>query len=143
MSKFESLSFNEKIKNLFTFDMIRLQKLLEISQNVIISMVVGFFLGYLVDHMFPPYVNNENKSIGVLVLEVISQAVVLAISMYYAKKIMRLIPFLFNFDNNYIPSMKGENMLGINIGMGILFVTNQTHFKAKLTALRQRILGGN
>ena len=141
MSDFSSLSFDEKIKNIFTFDTVRIQKLLEICQHMISALAVGFFLGYLIDHMFPPFVEDENKATSKLIIEVVGQSVVLAITTYYVKKIMRLIPFLFKFTKNYTPSLKGEGMYGINIGLGLLYVTNQTNYRAKLTELRIRILG--
>ena len=109
---------------------------------MITSLIAGFLLGYLIDHIFPPYVEEENKSTKSLILEVFAQSIVLAISIYYTKKIMRLIPFLFKFTNSYTPSLKGEGMYGINIGLGLVYVTNQTNFRAKLTELRIRLLGG-
>ena len=49
---FVDLSFGDKLKNIFTFDVIRIQKLLEISQHMIIGLFVGFYLGYLIDQIF-------------------------------------------------------------------------------------------
>ena len=42
MSTFEGLTFNEKITNIFTFDAVRIQKLLEIDPNTRAIVSSGF-----------------------------------------------------------------------------------------------------
>ena len=138
---FDSLNFKEKLKNIFTFDLIRLQKLLEISQSMILGLVCGFYMGYLIDHLFPVYVESENKSNIKLFMEVMLQMIVLGIGAYYIKKILRLIPFLFKLSSDYVPSLKKEGLLGLNVGMGLIFVSNQTNLREKLVALRERMFG--
>ena len=133
---YDDLIFSKKLKNILTFDMIRLQKLLEISQNMIIALFCGYFLGYFIDQLFPAYVEEENKPISTLIIEVIGQVIVLGISTYYIKKVLQLIPFLFKLSKSYVPSKKGESLVGINIGLGLIFVNNQTNFRAKLTRIR-------
>jgi hypothetical protein len=114
------------IDNLLRFDKIRLFKLLEISYYAIISlMLTATITSVLVDddlnpHFFKSY-DYENTNIVQLFMDILIDLVALVIYLYYLHKILKCIPFIFNeLNKNYVPSMKGENIVGIGLGSAII-----------------------
>jgi hypothetical protein len=131
---FDQLNFSGKVKNILTMDSIRAQKLLEIGQFTAIAMALGFVLSYAIEKLFPAY--DATKSAKRIALELLGQALVIGFVTYYIRKIIRLVPFLFKFTDNYVSSLKGESTFGLTIGLGIVMVANMANFRAKIDRLR-------
>lgn len=90
----------ERIRSLFEFDEVRVMKLLESLQFGAAYLIVGFFLGTLIDWSFPNY--DDDKTTGEVFKEVVLQCLVLIVMVFYLRKIVKIMPFLFvlNFDLN-------------------------------------------
>jgi hypothetical protein len=89
-----------RIQKLILFDEVRVMELLESLQFGIAYLVVGFMTGTLLDWAFPAY--NEEKGFWEVFREVVLQCVLLIIVVFYIRKIVKVMPFLFviNFDIN-------------------------------------------
>jgi hypothetical protein len=120
------MGVNANIDNLLRFDKIRLFKLLEISYYAIISLfVTGVITSVLVDDDLNPYFfrsyDYEKAHIFELIMDILIDLVVIVIYFYYLHKLLKCIPFIFGgINKNYVPSMKGENIVGIGLGSAII-----------------------
>jgi hypothetical protein len=83
----------ERIRSLFLFNEVRVMELLETIQFGIGYLVVGFLAGTILDYSFPHY--KEEISTQELFLEVLLQGVLLAIAVFYVRKIVKIMPFMF------------------------------------------------
>ncbi len=83
----------ERIRSLFLFNEVRVMELLETVQFGIGYLVVGFLAGTVLDYSFPHY--KEEIGTQELFFEVLLQGVLLAIAVFYVRKIVKIMPFLF------------------------------------------------
>ena len=119
-------NINTNINNLLRFDKIRLFKLLEITYYAIISlMITGLVTSILVNDNLVPYIfktyDYEKANITELFIDIAIDLVILVIYIYYLNKVIKCIPFIFyGLNKNYVPSMKGENIVGIGLGSGLI-----------------------
>ena len=134
--------FKKNVERLFRFDLIRVSKLLEITQYTIITFILAFFSGVLIDKIF--YIDIKTETIDTisnveLVSKILLQILLIVIISYYIQKIVILIPFLFPLTKNYIPSMKNESIIGISLAMTMIYMSIQTNFRNKLILLKERL----
>ena len=83
----------ERIRSLFLFNEVRVMELLETIQFGLGYLVVGFIAGTLLDYSFPHY--KEDVDTQSLFIEVLLQGILLAISVFYVRKIVKIMPFMF------------------------------------------------
>ncbi len=83
----------ERIRSLFLFNEVRIMELLETIQFGIGYLVVGFIAGTVLDYTFPSY--KEDIETKTLFFEVLLQGILLAISVFYVRKIVKIMPFFF------------------------------------------------
>lgn len=75
---------------------IRVMELLESIQYGVLYLVVGFVAGVTLDYSFPNY--NEQTKTSVLFTEVALQCLLLIILVFYIRKLVKIVPFLFVID---------------------------------------------
>lgn len=129
------------IKNIFDFSLIRLFKLLEINQYMLISFLLTLLLGPTIERLFP--ILNKNKSTLKLLFEIIFQLIFITTSIYYIKKISSHFPFFFKplisyYNIPYIISKKKEAMYGIILGSAYM-IEKQYELKEKIEEVVNRI----
>ena len=133
-------------ERLTRFDEIRIYKLIEIIYYCIIALCMAVFLGPLLNHYTPNYgVSNENennktKKENTLLLALktgLNFGLILVVA-YYIYKIIRVVPFLLNFSDKYISSLKNENEAGLGFIIGIILYGSQDKMKKNITELEQR-----
>jgi hypothetical protein len=83
----------ERIQSLFLFNEVRVMELLETVQFGLGYLFVGFGAGTLLDYSFPAF--KETIDTKQLFLEVLLQGILLAIAVFYVRKIVKIMPFLF------------------------------------------------
>lgn len=83
----------ERIRSLFLFNEVRIMELLETIQFGIAYLGVGFLAGTLLDYSFPHY--KEDIQTKTLFFEVLFQGILLAVAVFYVRKIVKVMPFLF------------------------------------------------
>ena len=131
----------KNVERLFRFDLIRVTKLLEMTQYTLITFILAFLSGILVDNIC--YIDITSETIDTisnieLITKILLQVILIVIFSYYIQKIVILIPFLFPLTKGYIPSMKNESIIGISLAMSMIYVSIQTNFKNKLLLLKER-----
>lgn len=134
--------YNKLTASFFQFDMIRLQKLLHMSQNAILLAILCFFIGIKVNQLF--YIKNEdvkNESFTELSIKTLLQLLAIIISTYYIRKFTKFIPFIFRFTESYNPyhiSSDGEGLIGASIAMSLLLMSTQTNMRKRMNILISR-----
>ena len=100
IEKGASRHFKERLASLTTFDEVRLMTLLEAVQYSLLYGLLGYFVGSGLDAVFPEF--NEKKPVSDVALEVMGQTLCFVVLIFYLRKIVKLVPFLFviNWDLN-------------------------------------------
>lgn len=85
--------FHQKLADLLSFDINRINQLLELTQYSITFTISCIIVGLLMNVIFPAY----NDSIGTwqLFFEIVGELIILTIGVFYIRKINHLIPFMF------------------------------------------------
>lgn len=121
-------TFNQKIESLLRFDKIRLYKLAELSQYSILACFLAMFVGSKINkYLIPDY--SETESVAEKVVYLMWNLILIMVSLYYIRKIVFLVPYLFSFDSDYTVSRGGESLLGFSVGFAIVFGATQTNFR--------------
>tara|TARA_B100001123_G_C15069543_1_gene931044 strand:- start:226 stop:660 length:435 start_codon:yes stop_codon:yes gene_type:complete len=129
-------NYKELIGSFFELNVVRLQKLLHMSQNAIFTAIFCFFIGVKLNSLFE--VKGEEEAIITSVSMGLLQMVVIILSVYYIRKLTKLIPFLFRFTESYNPfhkSKDGEGLVGSAIAMGLLLISTQSNMKERIEKL--------
>lgn len=130
-----NLSMKEHVKvqfkKLVALDKIRMHKLMFLVQYAILYVLVGLGAGSLVDNIFPEY--NPDKKNSEIIKEIVFQTAVNAVALFYARKVVMLCPYLFNFDNSFSHS-HAQQMRGFHgtIMLTIAFIATQTSYLKKI-----------
>ena len=133
------------IDNLLLLDDIRLFKLIEIVYYSLISFIITVILGNVLENDdYMPYFfvtyDYEKEDIYTLFKDILLDITAIVIILYYVKKILRCIPFIFApLNKKYKPSMKGEVDVGIVVGMGLVLYTSLITIKDKIKAFDVKI----
>ena len=138
-----NVSMKEHVKRQFNkliaVDKVRMHKLLFVSQYTFLYAVVGLFLGSVIDYLFPEY-DPEKENVDIL-KELAFQTVAVALTIYFSRKIVKIVPYLFNFDNSFsnshaqnVPEYQGTIILSL------VFVATQTSFLKKLQHISKNVI---
>ena len=126
-----------KFSDLFTFDDYRLTQLFEIIQFSVLYIIICLVTGIYLDYLFPD--PDENKSTLSILLELSFHSVIVALSVFYIRKICHLFPLMFkikNFREIHTREYDGE------IIVAIVFFTTQKKIFEKINILHKRFLTG-
>ena len=135
---------HERIRSLFLFNEVRVMELLETIQFGIGYLFVGFTAGTLLDYSFPSF--KEDIDTRTLFLEVLLQGILLAVAVFYVRKIVKIMPFLFvlNADINgdgkvdkYHPYLASE--YGGEVMIAVVMLGAQFNLIKKLDLLSRRL----
>ena len=124
-----------KFKDLISVDKYRFNELYEIFQYGLLYIIVTIVWGFYLNRMFPP--DDESKEGIIILSEVILQAIAIAISVFYIRKICQMFPLLINFKGyrEYKTSEYGGEVI-----LSIIFMTTQKHIINKINLLNRRYL---
>ena len=126
-----------KFSDLITFDDFRLTQLFEIMQFSILYIIICLIAGIYLDYLFPD--PDESKSTLHILLELSFHSVIVALSVFYIRKICHLVPLMFqvkNFREIHTREYDGE------IIVAIVFFTTQKKIFEKINILHKRFLKG-
>ena len=82
--------FMSRLRKLFNLNTIRINEITETIQYTILYGVVAFYVGTWTNAAFPHF--DKSKSSAQLMLEVLGQTAILAICVFYIRKIVKTIP---------------------------------------------------
>ena len=125
-----------KFRDLISIDKIRFNELYEIFQYSIMYIIITIVWGFYLNRMFPP--DDESKSNIVILSEIVLQAITVAISVFYIRKLCQMFPLLINF-KGYRENKTSE--YGGAVIISIVFMTTQKHIIDKINLLNRRYLG--
>lgn len=87
--------FKAGMKDFFRVDQVRLINILGNIQYGLLYAIVFFFIGILIEQLFPKY--SPTASFERLAVEVTLQCIVIAIAIFYARKLVESIPGFASF----------------------------------------------
>ena len=136
--------FSTRLKSLFAMDCVRVMRLAESAQWVLVytalALPLGVVIDYLCEAMYPPEAEEkmtmleQAKCIGAVLI----QAIVNCVVIFYIRKIAALCPMIYNAcPSSYVPRYHVDEMTG-EIALGVVFVCAQTTFMAQIARLRTR-----
>lgn len=131
-----------RLHSLFEMDDIRIMQLLESFQYGLGYIVVSFIAGCTVDILFPTF--DENKDNRTLFLEILLQSLALILVVFYVRKIVKILPFLFvitrdgkpaapEFRPYEAPEYNGEVMIAV------ILIGSQFNLIKKIDLMSRRI----
>ena len=132
----EAYNFRQRWKRLLRIDSIRGWKLFEILYYTLLSYIIGYVMGVFTNKLFE---YKENLSTTLLFFYIMYQSIVMVIIYYAVRKVIQLIPFVFNFSSSYISSLKGESILGADIGLSFIFTFTQKNLMKNMKLYLKRI----
>lgn len=150
MSKYLTLEAKQfakikpKAEKIFKFDMIHLEKLMEVSQYSLVAFVIALLgAGFINRNLQKTKDQLKQTSTRSLVLTIAWSTILIAVFAKYIPKIVDVCPFLFWWDPHYKPNWHGEASYGISVAMGLAFYTVLFNYYAILTELVGRIMPGS
>lgn len=132
-------NYKDLVSSLFEFNATRIQKLLHMSQNAVITAIFSFFLGVGIDKIFDVKQEESNNE---LILKGLIQLIIIIIGVYYLRKLTKFIPFMLRFTESYDPfhkSKDGESLVGATIALAIFFVSTQKNLRKRIDSLVEKI----
>tara|TARA_B100000131_G_scaffold274107_1_gene275862 strand:+ start:2797 stop:3381 length:585 start_codon:yes stop_codon:yes gene_type:complete len=133
----------QSFDSLIRLDSVRFFKLLEITYYALIAFYITLFIANIVEHqnlipqIFKVY-DYENAPTSILVKDVFIDMIFLVIYMYYLKKFLNCIPFIFSgLSKNYKPSFKKEIATGISLGSGVVLFP-RANLRDKIKVIEDR-----
>ena len=126
-----------KFSDLVTFDDYRLTQLFEIIQFGLLYIIICLITGIYLDYLFPD--PDDSKSTLHILLELSFHSIIVALSVFYIRKICHLVPLMFqvkNFREIHTREYDGE------IIVAIVFFTTQKKIFEKINILHKRFLTG-
>ena len=123
--------FNKRLKKFIAFDGIRLHKIGRLTQNCFLYLIFTFVIGLLLNDIFPKFDNEKTNN--KIILEIIGQMLVLAILIFYLRKIVLLFPYAFtkfadmSFDQPDISSQYAEQAMIL-----MVIISTQRHLLKKI-----------
>lgn len=136
---------NDCFERLIKLDSIRLFKLLEIIYYTIISFGITIIFANLLENknLFPyifKHYDYKKSEMSYLLKDIIIDLSILTVFLYYLKKSLACLPFIFgSLNKKYIPSMKGEVTVGIILGTGIILYKSLYTITDKLRAFNDKL----
>ena len=124
-----------KFSDLVNFDDYRLTQLFEIVQFGLLYIIICLITGIYIDYLFPD--PDETKSTLHILLELSFHSIIVALSVFYIRKICHLFPLIVNFKgfrDSHTRGYDGE------IIIAIVFFTTQKKIFEKINILHKRIL---
>jgi hypothetical protein len=133
--------FENHIEKLFRFDSIRANELAELGQYAMIYAIVSFIVSGSLNLIFRPY--DETIKTPWLAFEVFYEIVIIVIVVFYMRKLIKTVPFLFEMHwpgaQKYTPYLSTE--FEGEIAISIIFIGMQFRLIKKLDLLSRRLYG--
>ena len=131
--------FISRVRKLFNLNTIRINEIAEIIQYTILYGIVAFYVGTWINAVFPHF--DKSKSSTELMLEVLGETIILTICVFYIRKLVKIVPFIFHLPGKqtYNPYLSTE--FHGEIVISVIFITLQTNLVKKLEELSKRIVG--
>lgn len=145
-------NFSERLHSLFTFDCIRVSRIVETAQYALIFGMLALICGFSIDWLFRPLYPSPEKNGGACIHPTFTgrqclhaicilllQVVVSAVLVIYIRKVGELVPFLVQLcPDRYVPHWKVKELEG-ELAIALMYVGIQTSLIDTLSTLRQSV----
>lgn len=123
------------------FDNIRIIKLYELMQYTLLAIPFSWFGSSVVMIFMKKYAKDPDKyTVGQLAFTIIVSMFMIVVFAYYIPKLVVIFPPMFPYhDTGYIPSKKGEAMVGVATAFGMFFYGSLTYFGTIVNNISSRI----
>lgn len=136
--------FQDRLGKLLRVNDVRIMELLESFQYGIGYILICFFLGVGLDFLFPKF--HEDTPLGQLFAEVVLQCLALIAFVFYGRKFVKVMPFLFFFNRSLFGS-KGVPKYHAyesteyegEVVIGFVLVATQTNLLKKIDKLSRSL----
>ena len=136
--------FQDRLEKLLRINDVRIMELLESFQYGIGYILICFFLGVGLDFLFPKF--DEETPIGQLFAEVTLQCLALIVFVFYGRKLVKIMPFLFFFNRSLfggkgVPKYRAYESTEYEgeVVIGFVLVATQTNLLKKLDKLSRSL----
>ena len=136
--------FQDRLGKLLRLNDVRLMELLESFQYGIAYILICFFLGVGLDFLFPKF--DEDVPIGQLFLEVTLQCLALIVFVFYGRKLVKVMPFLFFFNRSLFGSKGAPKYHAYEsteyegeVVIGFVLVATQNNLLKKIDKLSRKL----
>lgn len=131
--------FESRVDKLMRIDNVRANELLELGQYAAMYAIVSVIVSGSLNLVFPAY--TEGIGTGKLALEIFYEIVIITIVVFYIRKLIKTVPFLFHVSwpgaSKYVPYQSTE--FDGEIAIGIIFIGMQFRLIKKLDLLSRRL----
>jgi hypothetical protein len=136
--------FQDRLGKLLRINDVRIMEILESFQYGIAYIFICFFLGVGLDFLFPKF--DEKTEIGQLFVEVTLQCLALILFVFYGRKLAKVMPFFFFFNQSIFGSKgvpkydayKSTEYEG-EVVIGFVLVATQTNLLKKIDKLSRSL----
>jgi hypothetical protein len=142
--KHASEYFQERVDKLIRINEVRIMELLESFQYGIGYIVICFFLGVSLDFLFPKF--DEKKDVLLIFGEVVLQCLSLILFVFYGRKLVKIMPFLFHFNRaifggSSVPKYRAYESTEYEgeVVIGFVLVATQTNLLKKIDLLSREL----
>ena len=136
--------FQDRLGKLLRINDVRIMELLESFQYGIGYILICFFLGVGLDFIFPKF--DEKTELGQLFLEVTLQCLALIVFVFYGRKLVKVMPFLFFFNRSLfggkgVPKYRAYESTEYEgeVVIGFVLVATQTNLLKKIDKLSRSL----
>ena len=114
----------------------RLHQILQTAQYSALYAIFGGIAGTLVEHVMPEY--DPESSASQMIWEVIGQSALIGVFIFYVRKLVKVFPYLFNNDPEYIPYQKEYAVREYqgDIVLFIAFIATQSNYLKRVKHLK-------
>ena len=130
--------YDNLITSLIATDSIRIQKLLHMSQNALLTAIFCFFVGIYFDDLFSNKDGIENEDEYETTIKGFGQLILIIIICYYLRKLVKFIPFMLRYTETYNPfhkSKDGESLVGAALATSLMIWSTQLNMKKRLSKM--------
>jgi hypothetical protein len=136
--------FTDRLGKLLRFNEVRVMEILESFQYGIGYIFICFFLGVGLDFMFPKF--DETKDGLHLFIEVAAQCLALVLFVFYGRKLVKVMPFMFYFHQAIfggkgVPKYRAYESTEYEgeVIIGFVLVATQTNLLKKIDLLSRKL----
>lgn len=128
----------DNLASLTRFDLVRVSKLIQQIQSTLVVFILAFFLGSLIDKLFPTVGDPAQISNFTLFKDLALQLALMTIAAFYIMKFAKVVPFFFALSRDYIPNAHNEAAEGAALALAVIFGGIQRNLQARIGVLKAR-----
>ena len=131
------LSSLKAVTNKMMLNRKNVKEVFEVAQYSLIGFWIAIVIGVALDAITSEL--NEESPLWLIGLEISIHLVFLAVTIFYIKKALLKIPFVFKFGGSYVQGKSDAVTFGLTTGVGLVFAITQVKLKNKMLFIKDKI----